>query len=297
MEDILKECMLCPRNCRVNRYLVPGACGATASVKLAHYSLHEWEEPVISGDKGSGTVFFSNCNLKCIFCQNNDISNLGYGKEITIERLTEIFLELQKIGAHNINLVTPTHYVPQIIEAIKPIKNKELNIPIVYNTSSYENVETIKMLKNFVDIYLADLKYFDNELGEKYSHCKNYFEVATAAIDEMYMQVSDIIIDNDLMKKGLIVRVLILPGHVDDAKKIIKYLYQKYGDKIYISIMNQYTPMKKFEEYSNLNRKVFDEEYDEVINYACDLGVTNAFMQEGETSSKSFIPKFDCDKI
>lgn len=297
MEDILKECMLCPRNCGVNRYLVPGVCGATASVKLAHYSLHEWEEPVISGDKGSGTVFFSNCNLKCIFCQNNDISNLGYGKEITIERLREIFLELQKIGAHNINLVTPTHYVPQIIEAIKPIKNKELNIPIVYNTSSYENVETIKMLKNFVDIYLADLKYFDNELGEKYSHCKNYFEVATAAIDEMYMQVSDIVIENDLMKKGLIVRVLILPGHVEDAKKIIKYLYQKYGDKIFISIMNQYTPMKKFEEYGNLNRKVFDEEYNEVINYACDLGVTNAFMQEGETSSKSFIPKFDCDKI
>ena len=197
------------------------------------------------------------------------------------------------MGANNINLVTPTHYVPQIIESLKDIT---LDLPIVYNTSSYENVETIQLLDGIVDIYLADLKYFDPKLGEKYSHCKNYFEVATAAIKEMYKQVGDPIIKDDLMKKGLIVRVLVLPGHVDDAKKIIRYLYETYGDHIYISIMNQYTPMKKF-EFNNLNRKLSDSEYDEIIDYACDLGITKAFIQEGETASTSFIPKFNCENI
>ena len=293
MEDLLKCCTLCPRNCRINRYLKTGVCGANANVRVAHYSLHEWEEPVISGESGSGTVFFSHCNLKCIFCQNNDISELGYGKEISISRLQEIYFQLKEMGANNINLVTPTHYVPQIIESLKGIK---LDLPIVYNTSSYENVETIRLLNGIVDIYLADLKYFDNALGEKYSHCKDYFEIATAAIDEMFQQVGKPVIKNDLMKKGLIVRVLVLPGHVEDAKKIIHYLYQKYGDSIYISIMNQYTPMRKL-EYENLNRKLSDEEYDEVVNYACDLGITNAFIQEGETASTSFIPKFNCDNI
>ena len=297
MNNILKKCTLCPRNCGINRYKKVGVCGASQNIKVAHYSLHEWEEPVISGTNGSGTIFFSHCNLKCIFCQNKRISTLGYGKEITGERFSEICLELQKMGAHNINLVTPTHYVPQIVTELKKIKNKDLKIPVVYNTSSYENVETIKLLDNIVDIYLADLKYYDNSLGEKYSHCSNYFEVATNAIDEMYKQVGKCVIKNDLMTKGLIVRVLILPGHADDAIKIIEYLYNKYGDNIWISIMNQFTPCNLIFEYDNLNREITDDEYNMVVHYACDLGVVNAFIQTGGTASESFIPKFDCDNV
>lgn len=297
MNDILKKCTLCPRNCGINRYKKVGVCGASQNIKVAHYSLHEWEEPVISGTNGSGTIFFSHCNLKCIFCQNKRISTLGYGKEITGERFSEICLELQKMGAHNINLVTPTHYVPQIVTELKKIKNKDLKIPVVYNTSSYENVETIKLLDNIVDIYLADLKYYDNSLGEKYSHCSNYFEVATNAIDEMYRQVGKCVIKNDLMTSGLIVRVLILPGHADDAIKIIEYLYNKYGDNIWISIMNQFTPCNLIFEYDNLNREITDDEYNMVVHYACDLGVVNAFIQTGGTASESFIPKFDCDNV
>ena len=297
MNNILKKCTLCPRNCGINRYKKVGVCGASQNIKVAHYSLHEWEEPVISGTNGSGTIFFSHCNLKCIFCQNKRISTLGYGKEITGERFSEICLELQKMGAHNINLVTPTHYVPQIVTELKKIKNKDLKIPVVYNTSSYENVETIKLLDNIVDIYLADLKYYDNSLGEKYSHCSNYFEVATNAIDEMYKQVGKCVIKNDLMTRGLIVRVLILPGHADDAIKIIEYLYNKYGDNIWISIMNQFTPCNLIFEYDNLNREITDDEYNMVVHYACDLGVVNAFIQTGGTASESFIPKFDCDNV
>lgn len=297
MNKMLESCTLCPRECHVNRYKHAGLCGANANIKLAHYSLHEWEEPIVSGTKGSGTLFFSHCNLKCIFCQNKDISTNGYGKEITKDRLKDIMLELQSKGAHNINLVTPTHYVPQLIDIIKPIKEKELTIPIVYNTSSYENIDTIKMLNGIVDVYLADLKYYDDSLGEKYSNCKNYFKYASKAIDEMYKQVGNPEIEDDLIKKGLIVRILILPGEIEDAKKIIKYLYDKYENNIFISLMNQYTPINYIEEYSNLNRKLTDTEYDEIINYACDLGITNAFMQVGETSSKSFIPKFNCDNI
>lgn len=297
MNDILKKCDLCPRNCGVNRYEKVGVCGAGDKIKVAHYSLHQWEEPVISSINGSGTIFFSHCNLKCIFCQNKRISTLGYGKEISNERFKEICLELQEKGAHNINLVTPTHYVPQIVSTLKLIKNKELVIPVVYNTSSYENINTIKMLDGIVDVYLADLKYFDDDLGVKYSHCNNYFEVACNAIDEMYKQVGSFSIENDVMTRGLIVRVLILPGHADDAIKIIEYLYNKYGDNIWISIMNQFTPCNLIFEYDNLNREITDDEYNMVIHYACDLGVTNAFVQMGNTASDSFIPKFDCENV
>lgn len=296
MKDILESCTLCPRECKVNRYQKVGACCANDKVKVAHYSLHQWEEPVISGDKGSGTVFFSNCNLKCIFCQNEKISKLGYGKEISNQKLGEIFLKLQAMGAHNINLVTPTHYVPQIIDALNPIR-KQLTIPIVYNTSSYEKKETIEFLKNYIDIYLADLKYFDNSLALMYSNCENYFEVASSAIEAMFKQVGSPIIKDGIMKKGVIVRVLVLPGHMDDAKNIIKYLYDTYKDQIYISIMNQYTPLKIFKKYPNLNHKITEDDYNNLINYACDLGITNAFIQEGETALESFIPKFQCDNI
>lgn len=297
MNDVLRKCNLCPRNCGVNRYENVGFCKAGAKIKLAYYSLHQWEEPVISGENGSGTVFFSHCNLKCIFCQNKKISTGGYGKEITNDRFKDILLELQEKGAHNINLVTPTHYVPQIVEVLNNIKNKVLTIPVVYNTSSYENVSTIELLDGLVDIYLADLKYFDDNLGCKYSNCKNYFEVASAAIDAMYKQVGKFEIVDGLMSHGVIVRVLVLPGHVDDSKNIIKYLYNKYKDNIIISIMNQYTPMELIEEYPNLNRKITTEEYDEVVDYACSLGVEMAFIQEGDTQDKSFIPDFDFSKL
>lgn len=293
MNEILKKCNLCPRNCGVNRYESLGFCKASDKVKVAYYSLHQWEEPVISGINGSGTVFFSNCNLKCIFCQNKKISTLGYGKEISNERLKEIFLELQAKGAHNINLVTPTHYVPQIVEVLKEAKTAGLNIPIVYNTSSYENVSTIMLLEGIVDVYLADLKYFDDSLGCKYSKCENYFEVAKAAIEAMYEQVGKFEIVDDLMVKGVIVRVLVLPGHADDSKNLIKYLHETYGNNIIISIMNQYTPVEVIDKYPNLNRKVSDEEYEDVIDFAVELGVETAFIQEGETQDTSFIPDFD----
>ena len=294
MREILKNCNLCPRNCGVDRTTTIGACGANDKLKLAYYSLHQWEEPVISGDRGSGTIFFSNCNLKCIFCQNKKISTGGYGKEITDERFIEICLELQEKGAHNINLVTPTHYVPIIGEILHKIKGKELSVPIVYNTSSYENIHTLMMMRGIVDIYLADLKYYDDKLAKKYSKVDNYFEYATLAIDEMYRQVGPCSFDKDgMMKSGLIVRVLILPGEAEDAKKIIKYLYATFGNYIFISIMNQYTPIINSKRYPNLNRKVTDKEYDEVIKYALSIGVENAFIQEGDTQEESFIPKFD----
>lgn len=296
MNDILKECNLCPRNCRINRYKQLGACGANEKLKIAYYSLHLWEEPIISGKNGSGTIFFSNCNLKCIYCQNRKISTGGYGKEIDSNKLKEIMLSLQNDNAHNINLVTPTHYVPQILEVLKEIKNKELTIPVVYNTSSYENVSTIDMLDGMVDIYLADFKYFDDDLGVKYSNCKNYFIYASLAIDRMYRQVGNFIIENDLMKRGLIIRILVLPGHVDDAIKIIDYLYAKYGNNIILSIMNQYTPIGCL-DFDNLNRKITIEEYNKVIEYALKLGVEFAFIQDGETQNESFIPDFDISII
>jgi len=291
--ELLKNCNLCPRKCGVNRYIEKGFCNATNKIKLAYYSLHMWEEPIISGDNGSGTIFFSNCNLRCLYCQNKKISIDGYGKLISNKRLKEIMLELQDKGAHNINLVTPTHYVPNIISVLKKIKIKELKIPVVYNTSSYENVGTLIACRNLIDIYLADLRYFDDKLGEKYSLCSNYFETATMAIDEMYRQVGRFELDNNgLLKKGLVVRVLIIPGHIDDSKKIIEYLYKTYHDDIFISIMNQYTPVNTC-KYSNLNRKLTEEEYNEVIDYALSIGIKNAFIQEDGTQDESFIPNFN----
>ena len=295
--ELLKNCMLCPRKCGVNRYEKPGACGATNKMKLAYYSLHMWEEPVISGENGSGTIFFSHCNLRCIYCQNKKISIDGYGKIISNKKLGEIMLELQEKGAHNINLVTPTHYVPNIASVLRKIKKKELTIPVVYNTSSYESIGTIMMMRDLVDIYLADLRYFDDQLGVNYSGCQNYFENATMAIDEMYRQVGSPEFDeNGLMKKGLIVRVLILPGHLEDSKKIIRYLYNTYHDDIFISIMNQYTPVNPC-IYNNLNRKLTEEEYDDVIKYALELGVRNAFVQEEGTAEESFIPDFNTNVL
>ena len=288
------KCNLCERKCNINRYEKIGVCGANNKLKVARAALHYWEEPCISGEEGSGTIFFSNCNLKCLYCQNKKISTGGYGKYITIDRFSNICLELQEQGANNINLVTPTHYVPSIIKGIKKARKKGLTLPIVYNTSSYESIETLKKLDQIVDVYLPDLKYKNDELAKNYSNIKNYFDIATRNIEEMYNQVGNPIFNKKgIMLKGVIVRVLLLPGHIDDAKEIIKYLYDKYQNNIYISIMNQYTPINKKERFPNLNCKVKDEEYNDLIDYACDLGITNAFIQEGETCTESFIPDFN----
>lgn len=288
------KCNLCPRNCNVARDKGEiGYCGANDKLVISRYSLHMWEEPVISGDSGSGTIFFSYCNMRCCFCQNYELSELHKGRIVSIEDFSDICLELQEKGANNINLVTPTHYVNLIVEGLKIAKRKGLIIPVVYNSSGYENVETIKMLDGLVDIYLPDLKYYDNSYGIKYSKVFDYFKYASMAIDEMIRQVGDVVIDdNGMMKKGVIVRHLLLPGLLDDSKKIIKYLYEKYQDKVIISIMNQYTPVRKL-EYEELNCKVKDNDYDELINYAYDLGIRNAFIQEGGTQDESFIPDFD----
>lgn len=288
------RCNLCPRNCNVDREKGElGYCRASNEMVVARYSLHMWEEPVISGNSGSGTIFFSYCNMRCCFCQNYEISELHKGKAISIKEFSDICLELQKSGANNINLVTPTHYVTWLVEGLKLAKEKGLNIPIVYNSSGYENVKTIRMLDGLIDIYLPDLKYYDNNYGKKYSKCDNYFEYASSAIDEMVKQVGKVEIDsNGIMKKGVIVRHLLLPSALEDSKRIIRYLYNKYQDDIIISIMNQYTPVRKL-KYEELNHGVKDSDYDELINYAYDLGVRNAFIQEGETQKESFIPDFD----
>lgn len=298
MIDIYNKCNLCPRSCNINRNNEFGVCKSSSKVKIARAALHYYEEPSISGNNGSGTIFFSGCNLKCCYCQNKEISHDNFGKEITVERLSEIMLELEKKKANNINLVTPTHFIPSIIEAIKLARCKGLSIPIVYNTSGYESIESLKLLEGYVDIYLTDFKYFDNTLGKNLSKCNNYFEVASSAIDEMYRQVSKNIFNEDgIMIKGIIVRCLVLPTKSNDTKNIINYLYKKYQDNIYLSIMNQYTPVIINKEYPFLNDIVSDDEYDAVIDYALDLGIKNAYMQEGKTCSDSFIPLFNLDGV
>lgn len=292
--NLLEQCSLCPRGCGANRETgQTGYCGMTADIKIARASLHMWEEPCISGENGSGTVFFTGCPLKCVFCQNRRIAIGSTGKSISVERLAEIFLELQEKKAHNINLVTPTHYVPQIAEALRLAKGKGLHIPVVYNTGSYERVETLKLLEGLVDIWLPDCKYYDGELAKKYSNAPDYFEVAGAAIAEMVHQAGAPVFDGELMKRGVIVRHMILPGHTKDSKKVIKYLYETYGADIYISIMNQYTPLPQMEHYPELNRRVTSREYERVVDYAISLGIEQAFIQEGETAKESFIPDFE----
>ena len=298
MNELYNTCELCPRKCHINRNINKGICSNTSTLKVARSALHYFEEPAISGTNGSGTIFFSGCNLKCCYCQNKEISNDNFGINISVERLSELMLELQAKKANNINLVTPTHFVPSIIEAIKLARKNGLSIPIVYNTSGYENVATIKQLAGYVDIYLTDFKYFDNKLGEDLSKVKNYFEIASLALEEMYKQVGKNKFASDgMMTKCIIVRCLVLPTKGDDTKKIINYLYKKYQDNIYLSIMNQYTPVNHSDTFTFLNDKVSDEEYDDIINYALDLGVKNAYIQEGETQDESFIPPFNLEGL
>lgn len=318
--SFLGECHLCPRDCKVDRRKTAGYCGAKDTVKVARAALHFWEEPCVSGTKGSGTVFFSGCPMHCVFCQNQDIANGNAGKEITVERLAEIFLELQEKGANNINLVTGTHFAPQIAVALRVAKDR-LQIPVVYNSSGYETVETLKLLDGLVDIYLPDFKYWEEETAKCYSNAPDYPQVAKAAIAEMVRQVGipvfiskktakDDIQSEDckpssfaeeeiVMAKGVIVRHLILPGHTKESKEILKYLYETYGDQIYISIMNQYTPIAGIAQkgYQELGRKITKREYNKVIDYAIEIGIEQAFIQEGETAKESFIPAFDGEGV
>ncbi len=296
---VLDSCKLCPRNCGVNRLSGKrGFCGAGEKIRVARAALHYWEEPCISGDIGSGTVFFSYCTLKCVFCQNYNISQCSWGKEITIDRLSEIFIELQEKGALNINLVTPTHYVPQIIEAIKIAKIKGLNLPIIYNSSGYEKVETIRLLKGYIDVYLPDMKYFETKYSIKYSRAKDYFSYASEAINEMVNQVGEVKFDdNGIIQRGVIIRHLMLPGLLFDSKKIIDYIYNTYGDKVYISIMNQYTPLEHVKEYPELNKPLNQKHYESLIDYALNLGVKNGFVQEEGTDKESFIPLFNFEGV
>ena len=287
-------CTLCPRKCNIDRSAGQiGFCGVSDTVKVARASLHMWEEPCISGENGSGTVFFTGCNLKCVFCQNHKIAVGGVGKELTIDGLANLFLMLQEQKAHNINLVTPSHYAYSIAEAIRRAKKDGLALPIVYNTSGYDSVETLSLLDGLVDVYMPDFKYVSSALSTKYSHAKDYFEIAKKALQEMYRQVGTPVFDGDLMKKGVLVRHLLLPGNTVDSKAVLQYLYETYGNEIFISIMNQYTPLPHVAKYPELNRKVTEEEYEEVVDFAIDLGVENGFIQEGETAMESFIPEFD----
>lgn len=297
-QEYYKDCTLCPRNCHVDRVDgKSGYCRAGAEVTAARAALHFWEEPCISGTNGSGTVFFSGCSLGCVYCQNYDISRYQAGKSITTERLAEIFLELQEQKAHNINLVTPGHYVPSIVNAVQRARACGLHIPIVYNSSGYEKVETIKMLEGIVDIYLPDFKYMGEEMASRYSKCGDYFDIASQAVKEMVRQTGEAVFEDEIMKRGVIVRHLLLPGGLEDSKKVIKYLYEMYKDRIYISIMNQFTPLEQVKEYPEINRKVTEKEYDDLVDYALELGVENGFIQEGETASESFIPAFDYQGI
>ena len=297
--NLLESCHLCERHCGVDRLNGKvGFCRATEKLKIARAELHMWEEPPISGDNGSGTVFFSHCNLGCVFCQNHEISQEYSGAYITVERLSEIFLELQAKGANNINLVTPTHYVPQIIEAIIIAKSNGLTLPILYNTNGYDTLETIKLLDGYIDVYLPDFKYFDDKYAKKYSKVNHYAENILPILTEMVRQVGPPKFNSDnKMIKGVIIRHLMLPGLLFDSKKVIDKIYNTFGDDVYISIMNQYTPMNKAENYPEINKPLNPKHYDSLVNYAAEIGVTNGFIQEEGTSTTDFVPSFNLEGV
>ena len=289
------SCTLCPRECGVDRTTGEiGYCGKTSSLSLARAALHMWEEPCISGEEGSGTVFFSGCNLRCVYCQNREIAIGDSGKNVCDDRLVEIFFELKDKGANNINLVTPTHYLPHIVKSLEKAKSCGLDIPIVYNTSGYEKPEAIRLLDGLVDIYLPDFKYYSPELSFEYSNAMDYAEFAKKSLAEEFRQVGKPLFDErGIMQKGIIVRHLVLPGQAEDSKRILKYLYETYGNDIYVSIMSQYTPLAVMKDHPLLGRKLFDYEYEEVVDYAVELGIENGFLQDGEAAEESFIPPFD----
>lgn len=291
-----EACFLCGRACGVNRKSgALGYCRMSDNPKVARASLHEWEEPCISGERGSGTIFFSGCSLGCIFCQNCEISNGNFGKSVTEESLAEIMLSLDRSGAHNINFVTPTHFAPSLISSVKLARERGLTLPIVYNTSSYDSTECIKSLESTVDVYLADYKYFLPRTAKKFAKAENYPKVAKEAIEEMVRQKPIPIFRNGIMLSGVIIRILLLPGHLAEAKLSLKYLFERYGDSVYFSLMSQYTPMPNMPK--PLDRRVSRWEYNELVNYAVEKGITNAYIQEGESAKESFIPQFDLSGV
>ena len=290
----LEECQLCPYKCKVNRLeRKKGKCKASDKAKISLVSLHNFEEPCISGTKGSGTIVFSNCNFNCVFCQNYKISQEGMGEEVSIEFLANSMLNLQDKGAHNINLVTPVMYVYHIIEAIKIAKNNGLNIPIIYNSNGYENIETLKLLKGYIDVYLPDFKYSDNKLGKKYSNVDNYFEVTTEAIKEMYSQVGAPKLNADgIIEKGLIIRHLVLPNAMENTKNVLKWIKDNIDNSVYISIMAQYFPTYKSKEIGEINRKINIKEYEEIENYVYEIGIENGYMQDLGEHEEEYVPEF-----
>lgn len=294
-----ENCLLCPRKCGINRSTgQTGVCGVSSEIKVARAALHYWEEPCISGKRGSGAVFFSGCSMHCVFCQNREISDGKAGKLISKERLSDIFMELADKGANNINLVTPGQYIPDIVWAVNDAKSRGMKLPIIYNTSGYENVTELKLLEGIVDVYLPDFKYMDSTLSARYSRAKDYPSVAKQALSEMVRQQPDVVIDDatGLIQKGVIVRQLLLPGHVNDAKAVLKYLYDTYHDHVYISMMSQFTPIA-LKDYPEINRTVTRREYERLVDYALEIGITNAFIQEGDVAKDSFIPAFDCEGV
>ena len=294
-----ENCLLCPRKCGINRSTgQTGICGVSSEIKVARAALHYWEEPCISGKRGSGAVFFSGCSLHCVFCQNREISDGKAGKVISKERLSDIFMELAGKGANNINLVTPGQYIPDIVWAVNDAKSRGMKLPIIYNTSGYENVTELKLLEGIVDVYLPDFKYMDSTLSARYSRAKDYPSVAKQALSEMVRQQPDVVIDDakGLIQKGVIVRQLLLPGHVNDAKAVLKYLYDTYHNHVYISMMSQFTPIA-LKDYPEINRTVTRREYERLVDYALEIGITNAFIQEGDVAKDSFIPAFDCEGV
>ena len=291
---ILEKCAICPHNCGINRLNNQiGRCKSKDTVKVALYSTHNFEEPCISGKKGSGTVFFSNCNMNCVFCQNYEISQQGKGKEISIEELAEIFIKQQEKDVENINLVTPTSYVPQIIEAIKIARKNGLKLPIVYNTNGYEKVETLKMLEGYVDIYLPDFKYSDDELGKRLSKVDNYFEIATEALKEMYRQTGKAVFNGEgIMQKGMIIRHLVLPNHILNSRRVLKWINENMHD-VYVSVMAQYFPTYKAKEIDDINRKLTKEEYEQIENYLYRLDLENGYIQELGEHEEEYVPKWE----
>ena len=292
--ELLEKCAICPHNCGINRLNNQiGRCKSKDTVKVALYSTHNFEEPCISGKKGSGTVFFSNCNMNCVFCQNYEISQKGKGKEISIEELADIFIKQQKKDVENINLVTPTSYVPQIIEAIKIARGNGLKLPIVYNTNGYEKVETLKMLDGFVDIYLPDFKYSDNELGKRLSKVDNYFEIATEALKEMYRQTRKAVFnDEGIMQRGMIIRHLVLPNHILNSRKVLKWINENMHD-VYVSVMAQYFPTYKAKEIDDISRKLTKEEYEQIENYLYRLDLENGYIQELGEHEEEYVPNWE----
>ena len=295
--DLISKCEICPRKCKVNRYEKKGYCRCDDKVRIALVSKHYFEEPCISGRNGSGTIFFSNCNLNCVFCQNHDISQGGKGIDVTVERLAEIMLEQQERGANNINLVTPTMYVEQIIKAIDIAKDGGLNIPIVYNTNGYEEVETIKKLAGYIDIYLPDFKYFTNELAIKYSKAPNYFEKVTSALLEMQSQFDEYVFDGEIMKKGMIVRHLVLPNHIQNSKNVLKWIKENLREDIYVSVMAQYFPTYKAVGDELIGRKLSFSEYRKIEQYFYGLDIKNGYIQDLGKHEEEFVPDFNMDNV